>query len=210
MDLLQRIQRWYTINCNGDWEHSFGLSIWHGISVQTLDNPGWIVTINLVGTCLIERQIPYSLQERTTTDWFGFKVEEGRYEGVGGPENLTEILQHFLETYLPNNIDPDCRIEVNLPITGYENKLWLKAKARMVSESTVQIVSTEDSRQVQSYQWSCYDAEVLLDNLNASDSLSTLKTQHKAGDLVDPSFFEQVKRIKKRVFRSLGHGLEHV
>jgi hypothetical protein len=38
---LERLQRWYLGECNGDWEHSYG------VRIDTLDNPGWIVTIDL-------------------------------------------------------------------------------------------------------------------------------------------------------------------
>ena len=34
--VFQRLQKWYKSQCNGDWEHSFG------IKIETLDNPGWI------------------------------------------------------------------------------------------------------------------------------------------------------------------------
>ena len=39
--LLNRIQDWYKINCDGDWEHSYGYKI------ETLDNHGWSVIIDL-------------------------------------------------------------------------------------------------------------------------------------------------------------------
>ena len=32
---------WYKTNCDGDWEHSYG------ITLQTLDNPGWHLTVDL-------------------------------------------------------------------------------------------------------------------------------------------------------------------
>src|ERR1700722_12742042 len=40
------LQRWYKIHCNGDWEHSYG------IQIDTLDNPGWTITIDLQDTDL--------------------------------------------------------------------------------------------------------------------------------------------------------------
>jgi hypothetical protein len=39
MNELRQIQDWYKSQCNGEWEHSCGLSI------ETLDNPGWRVQI---------------------------------------------------------------------------------------------------------------------------------------------------------------------
>lgn len=34
-DVLGRLERWYAAQCNGDWEHTYG------ITIETLDNPGW-------------------------------------------------------------------------------------------------------------------------------------------------------------------------
>lgn len=31
---LERLCSWYSQKCNGDWEHSYG------VSIDTLDNPG--------------------------------------------------------------------------------------------------------------------------------------------------------------------------
>jgi hypothetical protein len=33
---LTWLQAWYAEQCDGDWEHQFG------VSVETLDNPGWV------------------------------------------------------------------------------------------------------------------------------------------------------------------------
>ncbi|MFT5930929.1 MAG: hypothetical protein ACI93G_000001, partial [Hyphomonas sp.] len=41
--------RWYQSQCDGDWEHSFGLKI------ESLDNPGWSVHVDLEGTSLETR-----------------------------------------------------------------------------------------------------------------------------------------------------------
>ena len=49
LDLLLRLQQWYASQCNGDWEHQFG------VRVDTLDNSGWPVRIDLVGTLLEDR-----------------------------------------------------------------------------------------------------------------------------------------------------------
>jgi len=44
MNTVTGLQSWYQGNCDGDWEHQFG------IQIETLDNPGWLVKINLEGT----------------------------------------------------------------------------------------------------------------------------------------------------------------
>jgi hypothetical protein len=37
MSCIERIQKWYLEQCNGDWEHSYG------IEITTMDNPGWYI-----------------------------------------------------------------------------------------------------------------------------------------------------------------------
>ena len=43
MDELQLLQEWYVAQCDGDWEHSYG------VKIDTLDNPGWSLKVDLVG-----------------------------------------------------------------------------------------------------------------------------------------------------------------
>ncbi|MFN9911239.1 MAG: Imm53 family immunity protein, partial [Pirellulaceae bacterium] len=48
MNELEDIEAWYRAQCDGDWEHSWG------VKIGTLDNPGWSLEVNLVGTSLEE------------------------------------------------------------------------------------------------------------------------------------------------------------
>src|SRR4030095_11402014 len=48
VNALAELERWYRARCNGDWEHSFG------ITICTLDNPGWSVSIQLTDTVLAQ------------------------------------------------------------------------------------------------------------------------------------------------------------
>ena len=43
---LSSLQRWYSSQCDGDWEHQLG------VEITTLDNPGWLVRIELRHTPL--------------------------------------------------------------------------------------------------------------------------------------------------------------
>ena len=43
---LRGHQLCYLSRCDGDWEHSFG------VVVETLDNPGWRLLVDLEGTGL--------------------------------------------------------------------------------------------------------------------------------------------------------------
>ncbi len=44
MNVFQYVKEWYKENCDGDWEHQYGASI------NTLDNPGWEVRVDLAFT----------------------------------------------------------------------------------------------------------------------------------------------------------------
>ncbi|WP_399922926.1 immunity 53 family protein [Streptomyces kanamyceticus] len=46
---LKVLQQWYTAACDGDWEHSYG------IRIETTDNPGWILSVDLARTTLCGR-----------------------------------------------------------------------------------------------------------------------------------------------------------
>lgn len=92
MDELQRLQHWYRMQCNKDWEHTFG------ITIETLDNPGWHISIDLIETELEHR--PFASINRGHSeddeDWIICKREESRFVASGGAGNLTELLDIFL------------------------------------------------------------------------------------------------------------------
>jgi hypothetical protein len=50
MDDLIWLTRWYASQCNGRWEHQ------NGIELDTLDNPGWMLRVNLEETDLETRR----------------------------------------------------------------------------------------------------------------------------------------------------------
>ena len=90
MDVLADVQRWYNAQCDGDWEHSFGLSI------QTLDNPGWSVTIDLTDTLLENQPFePISLDDERGA-WLTCCVGGSAFRGMGDPSQLSRILEVFL------------------------------------------------------------------------------------------------------------------
>jgi len=98
MDSIQWLQRWYAAECDDAWEHQFG------INIDTLDNPGWIVRIDLMGTSLQDvemRTLGDSTSNHYGTNgdqsWLNCKVEDNQFVGAGGPLQLTRIAQIFRE-----------------------------------------------------------------------------------------------------------------
>ena len=93
MDQLTRLRNWYSAQCDGDWEHSYG------VRIDTLDNPGWLLTIDLIDTHLQDK--PFTAIHRGDSDcgvdWLTCKVESGKFEASGGVPNLPEMLESFLQ-----------------------------------------------------------------------------------------------------------------
>ena len=96
MNSLQKLQAWYLSACNGDWEHS------SGVTIGTLDNPGWSFTVDLMGTSLEGKQFTtrrHGVGEGASPegiDWIYCEVENNQFCGHGGPEKLEELIQIFL------------------------------------------------------------------------------------------------------------------
>ena len=85
------LQNWYRSQCDGEWEHSYG------IKIETLDNPGWIVTIDLLETELEVYKFKEISVKRFDDDWIDCLVKNGKFRGAGGSLNLLEILHIFKE-----------------------------------------------------------------------------------------------------------------
>ena len=90
MSVLVQLQEWYESQCDEDWEHHFG------ISIGTLDNPGWTVTVDLNGTGLENATFQTIEDLRSDQNWIKCWVENAKFHGAGGPHKLEEILMTFL------------------------------------------------------------------------------------------------------------------
>jgi hypothetical protein len=89
MSALIWLQEWYYRCCDGDWEHQYG------VHIGTLDNPGWSVDIDVVGTDLEAKAFQEVRINRSDQDWIVCSVKDGVFKGRGGPRNLEEILNSF-------------------------------------------------------------------------------------------------------------------
>jgi hypothetical protein len=96
MSTLSRLQDWYAGQCNGDWEHSLG------IRIESCDNPGWWVKINLAGTRLLGLQFVEiaegvdSRRHPIESRWLDCHVEDAVWHGAGDDTKLERILEEFL------------------------------------------------------------------------------------------------------------------
>lgn len=90
MDVFDWLTEWYEAQCDGDWEHGFGPRI------DTIDNPGWSVKIDLAGTDCDGRMMErVSHNYGHETEWWTCWVEDNRFHGAGGPRQLRPMLEVF-------------------------------------------------------------------------------------------------------------------
>lgn len=89
---LDRLMTWYRAQCNGDWEHQYG------VSIETIDNPGWSITIDTNETAepLTDRAKEI-VNHDSETEWMVFWVEDGAFEARGGANELGKMIEQFLE-----------------------------------------------------------------------------------------------------------------
>ncbi|HEL3173134.1 TPA: immunity 53 family protein [Stenotrophomonas maltophilia] len=82
-DLFVELQKWYASQCDGVWEHSYG------IEIVNIDNPGWRITI----TGASERDVVEEKIDRSDDNWVRINAESTKFIGYGGPENLEELIR---------------------------------------------------------------------------------------------------------------------
>lgn len=89
MDDIMWLEKWYTEQCNGEWERTWGLKI------ETLDNPGWVVTVDLANTCLEDLTVAMQMVDNGASDWLGYYVKEQKFTGFGDGRKLATLLSLF-------------------------------------------------------------------------------------------------------------------
>ena len=77
------------MQCDGDWEHGYG------VRIETLDNPGWHVSIEVGGTDAESLHLEPVETHRSEHDWLVVKKEGTAFAAYCGPLNLGEALYAF-------------------------------------------------------------------------------------------------------------------
>lgn len=86
---LAFLQSWYQAQCNGEWEHT------KGITIESLETPGWMVTIDLAGTPLEANHLTPVSIDRSPADWISYRVETRQFIATGDATKLAAILHAF-------------------------------------------------------------------------------------------------------------------
>jgi hypothetical protein len=90
MNDLQWLTEWFKDRTDGEWEHAFG------ITIATLDNPGWSIRIDLSGTALCE--VSFASEEQKDGDcWSRFGKDDpgGVFHAAGDATALPKMLARF-------------------------------------------------------------------------------------------------------------------
>ncbi len=91
VNLIDWVSKWFLLECNGDWEHE------NQIRIETVDNPGWDIEIDLRDTSLEDVEIMNHVVERSKNDWYFFDVKNKKFVGGGDLTKLNFLLFKFKE-----------------------------------------------------------------------------------------------------------------
>ena len=87
--MLNWLMNWYKSNCDGDWEHMFG------VKIGTLDNPGWSIDVNLEDTELENKNFENFEIDDGDKNWLFCFVEDDVFKGRGDPDKLEKMIEIF-------------------------------------------------------------------------------------------------------------------
>jgi Immunity protein 53 len=91
------ITGWYQSHCDDSWEHQYG------IRLETLDNPGWHLTVDLIHTDLQGRTMAdvcegVSPEEHpTAARWIHCFVRNNKFEGACDPTQVARLFETFTQ-----------------------------------------------------------------------------------------------------------------
>jgi hypothetical protein len=88
---LQQLQAWCEDQAGAEWDRGAG------IRIETIEDPGWRVHIDLRGTGLEFRDFSEVRDLCPGDGWLHCRVRSGCFEGCGGPFMLEQILDRFLD-----------------------------------------------------------------------------------------------------------------
>jgi Immunity protein 53 len=90
---ISTLEEWYSRQCNGKWEHG------PGVTISTIDNPGWSVDIPLRGTRKETTTLERIKIDRGHDNWIHYWVEKQKCQIRCGPLNLSEAIEIFSEWF---------------------------------------------------------------------------------------------------------------
>ncbi|WP_445453148.1 immunity 53 family protein [Flavobacterium sp. 25HG05S-40] len=99
--MIDWLQNWFQNQCDSEWEHN------HSIRIETIDNPGWNIEIDLLNTHLAKSTIKWELFESSETNWLGYKIENGCFFASGDSQKLDFLISIFKEFVEKGKVNND-------------------------------------------------------------------------------------------------------
>lgn len=87
------LSAFYSGHCDDAWEHQYG------VTIQTIDNPGWTIEVDLTGTEFAASEF-VSIDNGTdveSADWYVVFGRDGKLRGAGSPDRLGTLLVLLVE-----------------------------------------------------------------------------------------------------------------
>lgn len=82
-------QTWFNSHCDSNWEHG------SGVKIETINNPGWSVQIDMNGTNILLHKQDWELFELSDVSWVEYKVGNNIYFASGDPLQLELLIRVF-------------------------------------------------------------------------------------------------------------------
>lgn len=158
MVLFQKLIDWYSIHCNGNWEHSYGFEI------NTLDNPGISLSIDLNETCLKNKSYIKEL-DNGDFDWYSIESKNNKFTIACSPNNFNTTLQFFFEDFFINYFDSEFLYEIFIP---YDDEFILSSQAVLTKDLRFKIKEIDVTK---IYKLNDLSLEKTLDNANIAEEL---------------------------------------
>jgi hypothetical protein len=98
-ETLRWLAEWYGGRADGVWEHDYG------VTIETLDNPGWQVRIDLTGTSLSDRAFA-SEEYEEKEHWARFWKDDQKhvFHAVGDATALPRLIGRFRRWATENSL----------------------------------------------------------------------------------------------------------
>lgn len=93
--MIEWLEKWYLNHCDGDWEH------FYGIKIDTLDNPGWELIIDLSDTELENKLFEEYKEYIDENNWIICQVKDNKFDAGGDPlklEKMIEVFKNWVES----------------------------------------------------------------------------------------------------------------
>lgn len=90
-DVLNWLQKWCAGQADGEWEHGYG------VRIETVDNPGWWISIDLTDTEYENIYYSAPTVEVSEADWYFYRFEDKKFIASGDLTKLEFLLCKFRE-----------------------------------------------------------------------------------------------------------------